>query len=137
MTSFIPPENVKFNKRLIEIQQDSTKVVLKFADGDIAEASVLAGADGIKSIVRAHVLNPQFPEQVAPVYADAYCYRAVIPMADAEAILGNLTDVAKFYFGHKRSAVTYRISEGRVGEYSMTHISIAIHRLTSVRTSGI
>ena len=122
MTGFIPLENVRFNKRLVEIQQNSTKVVLKFADGDIAEASVLAGADGIKSTVRAHVLNPQFPEQIAPVYANAYCYRAVIPMTDAEAILGNLTDVAKFYFGHKRSAVTYRISEGRVGECSISHM---------------
>jgi len=37
-------------------------------------------------------------------------------MADAEAILGDLTDVAKFYFGHKRSAVTYRISEGKVSQ---------------------
>jgi salicylate hydroxylase len=48
------------------------------------------------------------------VFADAYCYRAVIPMQQAEEILGDLTDVAKFYFGYKRSAVTYRISGGEV-----------------------
>jgi 2-polyprenyl-6-methoxyphenol hydroxylase-like FAD-dependent oxidoreductase len=114
MTSFIPIESVKFNKRLIEIEQHASTVILKFADGEITETSILAGADGIKSMVRAHVLGPQFPEQVSPVYADSYCYRAVIPMADAEAILGNLTDVAKIYLGDKRSAVTYRISEGRV-----------------------
>ncbi|KAI4653436.1 hypothetical protein J4E93_001202 [Alternaria ventricosa] len=113
MTSFIPRPNVKFNKRLVNIEQLSSKLVLTFADGEVAEASILAGADGIKSTVREHVLKPQFPDQVAPVYADAYCYRAVIPMADAEAILGELTHVAKFYFGHKRSAVTYRISEGK------------------------
>jgi len=116
MTSFIPRQNVKFNKRLVNIEQLSSKLVLTFADGEVAEASILAGADGIKSIVREHVLKPQFPDQVAPVYADAYCYRAVIPMADAEAILRDLTDVAKFYFGHRRSAVTYRISEGKVSQ---------------------
>ncbi|KAI4649986.1 uncharacterized protein J4E78_008267 [Alternaria triticimaculans] len=117
MTSFIPRQNVKFNKRLVNIEQLPSKIVLTFADGEVAEASILAGADGIKSTVREHVLKPEFPDQVAPVYADAYCYRAVIPMADAEAILGDLTDVAKFYFGHKRCAVTYRISEGKEFNY--------------------
>ncbi|PSN71055.1 salicylate hydroxylase [Corynespora cassiicola Philippines] len=112
MTGFIPTENVKFGKRLQNIEQHSDKVVLEFDDGEVAEASVLAGADGIKSVVRDHVLKPQYPSQVDPVYADAYCYRAVIPMSEAQEILGNLTDVAKFYFGHKRSAVTYRITGG-------------------------
>jgi 2-polyprenyl-6-methoxyphenol hydroxylase-like FAD-dependent oxidoreductase len=115
MTSFIPLENVKFSKRLTTIEQHPDKVVLKFADGDVAEASVLAGADGIKSGVRKHVLEPSCPEQIAPVYADAYCYRAVIPMSEANEIMGDLTDVAKFYFGHGRSAVTYRITGGKVG----------------------
>ncbi|KAK5716999.1 hypothetical protein LTR17_016141 [Elasticomyces elasticus] len=112
MTSFIPTDSVKFKKRLTGIEQQQHKVVLTFADGEIAHASVLAGADGITSMVREHVLKPLYPEQVAPVYADAYCYRAVIPMAEAEEIMGELTDVAKFYFGKGRSAVTYRISRG-------------------------
>ncbi|TIA65903.1 monooxygenase [Aureobasidium pullulans] len=112
MTSFIPIGNVRFNKYLEGVEQRSDKVVLKFADGEVAEASVLAGADGIKSIVREHVLRPSHIEEVAPVYADAYCYRAVIPKSEAYPILGDLTDVAKFYFGHNRSAITYRISGG-------------------------
>ncbi|THY19712.1 monooxygenase [Aureobasidium pullulans] len=112
MTSFIPIGNVRFNKYLEGVEQHSDKVVLKFADGEVAEASVLAGADGIKSIVREHVLRPSHIEEVAPVYADAYCYRAVIPMSEAYPILGDLTDVAKFYFGHNRSAITYHISGG-------------------------
>jgi 2-polyprenyl-6-methoxyphenol hydroxylase-like FAD-dependent oxidoreductase len=114
MTSFIPIENVKFNKRLTKIQQYPNKLLLEFADREIAEASVLVGADGIKSTVREHVLAPLYPDQVDPVYANAYCYRGVIPMSEAEEILGDLTDVAKFYFGYKRSAVTYRITGGEV-----------------------
>jgi len=119
MTSFIPIENVRFSKRLTTIEQHPDKVVLKFADGDVAEASVLAGADGIKSGVRKHVLEPLYPEQAEPVYAGAYCYRAVIPMAEANEIMGDLTDVARFYFGHDRSAVTYRITGGKVGHTVM------------------
>jgi 2-polyprenyl-6-methoxyphenol hydroxylase-like FAD-dependent oxidoreductase len=114
MTSFIPIENVRFSMRLTEIEQHSDKVVLSFDDGTVAEASVLAGADGIKSTIRKHVLKPQYPNQVAPVYANAYCYRAVIPMSEAYDILGDLTDVAKFYFGYNRSAISYRISGGEV-----------------------
>ncbi|BCS13887.1 monooxygenase [Aspergillus luchuensis IFO 4308] len=112
MTSFIPIEKVKFNKRLTNVEQLPAGVTLTFSDGTTAEASILAGADGIKSTVREHVLKDLYPSQVAPVYAGAYCYRAVIPMSEAYEILGDLTDVAKFYFGYKRSAVTYRISGG-------------------------
>lgn len=114
MTSFIPIENVKFSKRLAYIQQLPDKVVLTFADGKIVEASALVGADGIKSTVREHVLKPLYPSQAEPVYADSYCYRGVIPIEEAEEILGDLTDVAKFYFGDRRSCVTYRISGGAV-----------------------
>lgn len=118
MTSFIPEESVRFDKRLTDIEQHPDKVVLRFADGDIASASVLAGADGITSLVRRHVLTPLYPTQVEPVYANSYCYRGVIPMTEAEDILGDLTDVAKFYFGYKRCAVTYRITGGEVSWHS-------------------
>lgn len=119
MTSFIPIENVQFNKRLTHIEQGPAGVTLTFSDGTTAEAAILAGADGIKSTARKHVLKDAYPGQVAPVYAGAYCYRAVIPMSEAYEILGDLTDVAKFYFGHKRSAVTYRISGGDVSVRSL------------------
>lgn len=114
MTSYIPIEKVKFGKKLTHIQQLPEKVMLTFADGEVVETSALFGADGIKSVVREHVLEPVFPSQVEPVYADSYCYRGVIPITEAESILGDLTDVAKFYFGDKRSCVTYRISGGSV-----------------------
>lgn len=113
MTSFIPIEKVEFNKCLTRIEQRPDGVSLSFSDGTTAECAVLAGADGIKSTVRAHVLEDH-PSQVAPLYAGAYCYRAVIPMSEAYEIMGDLTDVAKFYFGTNRSAVTYRITGGEV-----------------------
>jgi salicylate hydroxylase len=114
MTSFIPADKVRFNKRLTSILEDDEKLTLTFADGETVNASVLVGADGIQSTAREHVLKPHHSDEVAPVYAGSYCYRAVIPMSEAEDILGNLTDVAKFYFGHNRGVVTYRISGGKV-----------------------
>lgn len=115
MTSFIPIKSVRFSKRLASVEQGPDGVTLTFGDGTTAQATVLAGSDGIQSTVREHVLGERYPSQVAPVYAGAYCYRGVIPIEEAYEILGDLTDVAKTYYGKKRGAVTYRISEGRVG----------------------
>ncbi|PYH94344.1 salicylate hydroxylase [Aspergillus ellipticus CBS 707.79] len=112
MTSFIPIEKVRFSKRLTDVEQLPDKVVLTFADGEVAEASVMIGADGIKSVVREHILKPSHPNQVDPVYADSYCYRGVISIAEAKEILGDLTDVAKMYLGDHRCCVTYLISGG-------------------------
>ena len=58
-----------------------------------------------------------------PVYANAYCYRGVIPMYEAKEILGDLTDVAKFYFGYERSGVTYRISGGEVSYRLLANVT--------------
>jgi salicylate hydroxylase len=123
MNSFIPIQSVKFNKCLTNIEQHPDRVILKFADGEVTSASVVAGADGIKSTVRKHVLESLHPEQVEPVYANAYCYRGVIPMNEARGILGDFTDVAKFYFGHERSGVTYRISGGEVSYRLLVNIT--------------
>ncbi|KAF7715900.1 Uncharacterized protein PECH_005763 [Penicillium ucsense] len=112
MTKFIPPDHVRFNKRVAGIEQQSNFVKLGFSDGSTATADIVVGADGIQSVVRSHVLRDTNPSQVAPVYAGAYCYRGVIPMTEGYEILGDLTDVAKFYFGQGRGAVTYRISGG-------------------------
>ncbi|KAL4959105.1 salicylate hydroxylase [Aspergillus stella-maris] len=113
MTSFIPIETVQFNKRLTWIKQHPDKVALSFADGSTAEASLLVGADGIKSVIREHVLSPGYPTQVDPIYSGSYCYRGVIPTSEAEEIFGDLTGVAKMYLGDNRCCVTYLISEGK------------------------
>jgi salicylate hydroxylase len=112
MTSFIPIETVRFNKSLESVVRRPDKVVLTFADGEIAEATVTAGSDGIKSVMREDVLGPLYPNEVVPVYANAYAYRAVLPMSKIDPILGSVTDIAKNYFGHGRGVVAYRITGG-------------------------
>lgn len=114
MTSFIPAENVEFSKRLVKIVQREGDNMLHFADGETVRANVVVGADGIQSVVRDHVLQPLFPDEVLPMYADSYAYRAVISMNEAKEILGDLTDTAKIYVGQGRNVVTYRITGGDV-----------------------
>lgn len=114
MTDYLPKDQVKFNKTLTSIKQHPNGVALTFKDGEVAHATLLVGAEGIQSTARRYVLQDH-PEEIEPIYAGSYCYRAVIPMAEAQEILGDLTDVAKFYFGVGRACVTYRISGGKVG----------------------
>jgi salicylate hydroxylase len=113
MTSYIPAERVVFSKVLTDIDQNLECVTMTFADGETVRSNILVGGEGIQSVTRKHVLE-QYPQEVAPVYAGSYCYRAVIPIEEAQDILGELTDVAKFYFGQDRGCVTYRISGGQV-----------------------
>lgn len=134
LTSFIPIENVKFSKRLTKIEQHVEGAVLHFADGEIVQASLVVGADGIQSIVRKHVLQPLFPDEVEPIYADSYAYRAVISMSEAKEILGDLTDTAKMYVGQDRNVVTYRISGGDV---SQIRLDLLHEALTALPAPGI
>ena len=132
MTSFIPIENVKFNKRLDKIVQHPDKVALTFQDGEVAECSMLAGADGIQSTVRAHVLSEKYPEQIRPAYTGSYCYRGVITIEEAEEIFGQGANVAKQYFGDERCCITYRITSGTV---SFPSYALHIRGLTLPRNS--
>lgn len=137
MTSYLPHAKVRFNKRLIALDQDADKVTLTFADGEVVEASIVVGADGIKSAVREHVLQA-YTDQKEPVYANSYCYRGVIPIDEAYEILGDLTDVAKFYFAQGRSCVTYRITGGKVSTHArldeISLILVAGVQLPSLRS---
>lgn len=114
MTTYIPNSSVKFSKRLQKVSEQHDGVLLQFADGEVVKASALVGSDGIESIIREHVLESRYPHQVKPLYADSYCYRAVVPMDEAKTILGDLTDTAKIYVGQDRMVVTYRVSGGKV-----------------------
>lgn len=109
---------MKFSKRLAKIEQKGDRVVLHFSDGEVVAASVLVGSDGIQSVARQHVLESLHSEQVEATYANSYAYRAVISMADAKEILGDLTDTAKMYVGQNRIVVTYRISGGAVSSHA-------------------
>jgi len=114
MTSFFPIKIVKFSKKLIAIKEYTDKVILEFEDGEVATASILAGADGIASTVRDYILRPTHPEQAQAVFAGAYCYRGIMPMSEAYEILGDQTDIAKIFFGKNKGCITYRITQGNV-----------------------
>lgn len=112
MTSLIPRETVKFNKRVQHLEQKCGKVVLTFSDGEVVEASAVIGCDGIKGATRRAVLGQRYPDQVEPTYSGKYVYRSIVPMEEAKKILGRHAGDAKMFMGPKANFATYPISKG-------------------------
>ena len=68
------PKSIVLNHRVVDFQQDESSVTALFANGKSATGSILIGADGIRSAMRAKLHDeapPQFTGQVA--------YRATLP----------------------------------------------------------
>lgn len=82
----VPSERAHFNKRVesLEDKQDGP-VAIRFKDGTTATADAVIGADGVHSMVRAHLLGK---EAAKPVYAGSVAYRALVPMEKAVEKLG-------------------------------------------------
>jgi 2-polyprenyl-6-methoxyphenol hydroxylase-like FAD-dependent oxidoreductase len=69
-----PPQHYHRGRGLSRFSQDSDSVQAHFSDGEIVQAELLVGADGIRSTVRQQGLP-----NVAPRYAGYSAWRALIP----------------------------------------------------------
>ena len=83
----VPSQRAHFNKRVsyLEDEQDGP-VVIHFKDNTTAIADAVIGADGVHSIVRAHLLGK---EAAKPVFAGSVACRALVPMGKAVEKLGD------------------------------------------------
>lgn len=79
------PENiVHLNKKCISISQNKEKVTVSFEDGTKAEADICIGADGLRSVVRKHILG-DFPLR----YSGQTCWRGIANMTLPSPYNGN------------------------------------------------
>lgn len=77
---------VHFNKKCVDVIQpedDSSQLVMKFTDGTESFADVVLGADGIKSAVRGAVFGTDSCSALS--FSNTVCYRALIPIEHARA----------------------------------------------------
>ncbi|KAJ3975910.1 hypothetical protein EV361DRAFT_945748 [Lentinula raphanica] len=112
-------------------QRQSGPIELFFEDGTTASCDVLVGADGVKSVVRAGVLNEkaqwarsegrfkeaaEILQHVEPVWSGATAYRALIPTQKLQAIAPDhqvLYTPGVQYLGKGGYILAYRISGGK------------------------
>jgi salicylate hydroxylase len=89
--------------------------VAHFADGSSVEADIVIGADGIRSVVREHLLGPD-----APRFTNFVCWRCIVPIELLPAQVGpggtvHLTprDHISFY-GPLGQVICYPIGNGSI-----------------------
>lgn len=114
MTRLFPTENVRFDKRAVEVSQTAQKVAIRFADGERVEVDAVIGCDGTKGVVRHAVLAADYPDDVAARYSGRYVYRAVIPPTEAQKALGTYVEDGKIFLGPGHYFALYQMSGGRL-----------------------
>jgi 2-polyprenyl-6-methoxyphenol hydroxylase-like FAD-dependent oxidoreductase len=106
LASLVRPERILLGRRLVAMRAAAGRACLRFADGSSYQASMVVGADGIRSVVRATMVADQ------PVFSGLGVYRGLVPAA---ALPGFLREpVIRLWPGPGRHVVCYPVSAGRV-----------------------
>jgi 6-hydroxynicotinate 3-monooxygenase len=101
----VTPGTIKFNARLIDLQETSQSVRLVFDNGIEAEADIVIGADGIRSKVREFLLGSEEPRFVGSV-----AHRAIFA---TECLRGfEIPDCTKWW-GRDRHILPYFMTSRR------------------------
>jgi salicylate hydroxylase len=89
MIALLPEGVLKFEKQLVGYEDDvaSDKIVLRFADGSVAEPHVLIGCDGIHSTTRKLLFGADHPAS-RPKFSHVVAYRTMVPMESGIEALG-------------------------------------------------
>ncbi|MFE4451821.1 FAD-dependent oxidoreductase [Streptomyces sp. NPDC056796] len=88
----LPEGMVHLGHKLETVQDKGDSAVLTFADGRTAEADLVVGGDGIKSVVRRELFTDK-----APVFSGEHAYRTVIDVDDAYGMV--VDDNLRMYIG--------------------------------------
>lgn len=108
----IEGEDVKFGRKFVGYVQDEEDVSIEFEDGSVERAAIVIGCDGIHSRVRRAMFGSESVLS-RPSYAHAGCYRAVIPVEEAVAAIGEFARRSQVFYGPGGYIIMYPVSEGK------------------------
>jgi len=112
LASAVPDERVKLNHKLLGLDETSDGVRLAFANGEIAVADAVIGADGVHSVVRDILFG------ATPVnYSGRIAYRTTYPAA---LLGGQKIDDCTKWWGEDRHIVIYYVKPDRSEIYFVT-----------------
>lgn len=108
---------VVFGKRLVSVEG----ACLGFADGSEAEADLVVGCDGIRSVCRKLVFASD--DVIAtPQFAGMVVYRGFIKMPVAEAVFGTESAHNRIiYLGHGGHIIVFPMAQGTLVNISAFH----------------
>jgi salicylate hydroxylase len=104
----LDPDAVKLGVRAQAIRETADHAEVVFSDGSIVRSDLLVGCDGIKSVVRQHVVNAD-----APVFTGQVAWRLAIPTERIPEALRPPV-VSSIWCGPKNHAVMYYMRAGKL-----------------------
>ena len=102
----LPEGVVHTGHRATTFAQDGDKARVTFANGAVAEADVVVGADGIHSALRDHAAPP-----ASPVFSGSVAYRGLVP---AESVPGWATDAWQMWLGQGKHFLAFPVRAGKL-----------------------
>ena len=112
LASAVPDECIKLNHRLVGLDEAGSGVRLSFANGAVAVADAVVGADGVHSLVRDLLFG------VSPVnFTGRIAYRTTYPAA---LLGGERIDDCTKWWGEDRHIVIYYVKPDRSEIYFVT-----------------
>lgn len=112
LVGLVRPERVRIGRRLVTVREAADRAVLGFADGSSYTASMVAGADGIRSVVRAMLAADE------PVFSGLGVYRGLVPAAAVPDFAGE--PAVRLWLGPGRHLVCYPVCAGRMISFAAT-----------------
>ena len=109
LLSAVPEPGPRLGARCVRVRRHGGQVELSFADGSVATADVVIGADGTHSVVREAVLDGEAPGP--PRFSGVCAYRCLVPADRAPEFA--LRPVQTLWLGPGHHFVHYPISAGR------------------------
>jgi salicylate hydroxylase len=99
---------IVLNSKVVRVEEDSAHASIHFDNGSSVRAELVVGADGIKSVVRKHVIGSD-----QPVFTGQVAWRCTVPISLIPPELR--TDiVSTIWCGPKNHAVTYYLRRGEL-----------------------
>jgi salicylate hydroxylase len=108
ISAAVPDGAVRLGRRCVQIDGEHGQAALTFADGDVVEADVVIGADGIHSLIRAAVTETPVP----PTYSGSCAFRALVPAREAPAFARSPAQV--LWLGPGHHLVHYPVRAGEL-----------------------
>lgn len=106
LASRLNPDRLRLNAKVVSVSQSANKVSVAMEDGSQESGDVLIAADGIHSVVRNQIFNPE-----APRPSGYLAWRGMVPVERAAHLGIEKQSVA--VMGPRLSIVFYYVSGGR------------------------
>ena len=125
LSNYVPKQNIKFNKTLVNLREQNGSVELVFSDGTTEDAAIVLGCDGIHSAVRRAISKDEGEHD--PVFVGSYAFRGVIPMDLANAVLTpEIANKGNIFCGQDGYITTYPVDDFKNINF------VAIHKSANV-----